>query len=54
MNTTHLPLIFESHLPNRHTPIFLQVRPRRVHNRNIIFLVTLDTIRLCQLRAVSH
>jgi len=51
---THLALVLEANLPYRHATIFLQVTPWRIHNGNVIFLVSFDTVCLCQLRAVDQ
>jgi hypothetical protein len=51
---TYLPLILEPNLTHRHTPILLQITPRRIHNRDVVFLVALNTVRLGQLRTVGQ
>lgn len=38
-HSTHLSLILKPNLTDRHASILLQVRPRRIHNRDIIFLI---------------
>lgn len=43
--STHLALILEPDLSYSHATIFLQVTPRRVHNGDVIFFVSLDTVR---------
>jgi hypothetical protein len=53
-NVTDLPLILKPNLTHRHTPIFLQITPWCVNNRDVILLVALDTIRLGQLRTVHQ
>lgn len=50
----YLSLILEPNLTHGHTPIFLQVTPRRVHNRDVIFLVALDTVCLGKLGTVHQ
>lgn len=50
---THLALILKPNLAHSHTAILLQVTPRRIHNSDVVFLVALNTVRLCQLRTVD-
>jgi hypothetical protein len=50
----YLSLILESDLTHSHTSVFLQVTPRRVYNRDIVFLVALDTVGLGKLGAVHQ
>jgi uroporphyrinogen-III synthase len=51
---SYLPLILEPNLTHRHTPILLQVAPGRIHNGDVIFFVSVNTVRLGQLRAVGQ
>jgi len=45
--TTHLPLIFKAYLSYGHTTIFFQIRPWRIHNRDVVLLVTYKPVNLC-------
>ena len=51
---THLALILEANLPYRHATIFLQVTPWCIHNGDVIFLVSFNTVCLGQLRTVDQ
>lgn len=48
----HHLVILEPYLPRRHVAGLLQVAPRRIDDRHIVFLVALDTVGLGELGAV--
>jgi hypothetical protein len=41
---TYLPLILEPNLTYSHTPIFLQIRPWRVDDCDVVLLVTCNLL----------
>jgi hypothetical protein len=49
-----LLVVLEAHLACRHGAILLQVRPRRVDDSDVVFLVALDRVGFGQLRAVHE
>jgi hypothetical protein len=49
-----LLVVLETHLTRRHGAILLQVRPRRVDDSDVVFLVALDRVGFGQLRTVHE
>lgn len=54
VNPLYLLVVLEAHLAGCHGSILLQVRPRRVDNRDVVLLVALDRVGLGQLRTVRE